>query len=39
MRLNIARFRAADSALFTHSHATLTSQIVLINLSKHPVVL
>jgi len=28
MHLNLARFRAADFARFTHSHGPLTSQIV-----------
>jgi len=35
MHLNLARFRAANSARFTHSHGPLTSQIVWRNLSKH----
>jgi len=35
MHLNLARFRAADSARSTHSHGLLTSQIVYRNLSKH----
>jgi len=39
MHLNFARFRSSDSARFTHSHGTLTSWIVLTDLSKHPVVL
>jgi len=42
MCLNLAGFRATDSARFTHSHATLTLRIVdkpIKTLSKHPVVL
>jgi len=35
MQLNLARFRASDSARFSNSHGTLTSWIVLRNLSKH----
>jgi len=35
MHLNLARFRAADSARFMHSHGRLTSRIVYKNLSKH----
>ena len=35
MHLNLARFRAADSARFTHSHGPLTSGIIYRNLSKH----
>ena len=35
MHLNLARFRAADSARFTHSHRPLTSRIIYRNLSKH----
>ena len=35
MQLNHARFRAADSARFTHSHGPLTSRIINRNLSKH----
>jgi len=34
MRLNLA-----DSAQFMHPHATLTSRIILINMSKDTVVL
>jgi len=33
--INLARFRAADSARFTHSHGPLTSRIFYRNLSKH----
>jgi len=43
MHLKLARFRAADSAWFTHSHGPLTSHQLLIetsqNMSKQPVVL
>jgi len=35
MHLNFARFRASDSARFTHSHGKLMSWIVLTGLSKH----
>jgi len=35
MHLNLARFRAADSARFTYSHGPATSQIVYRNLLKH----
>jgi len=35
MHLGLVRFRATDSARFLNSHGTLTSWIVLINLSKH----
>jgi len=35
MHLNLARFCAADSAQFTHSHGPLTSRIIYRNLSKH----
>jgi len=35
MHLNLARFRAADSARFTHFHMPLTSRIICRNLSKH----
>jgi len=39
MHLNLVRFRAADSAGFTHFHGSLTSGIVYRNLSEQPVVL
>ena len=35
MHLNLARFRTADSARFTHSHGPLTSRIIFRNLSQH----
>jgi len=35
MHLNLARFRTAGSARFTHSHGPLTTQMVCRNLSKH----
>ena len=35
MPSNLARFRAVDSARFTHSHGPLTSRIIYWNLSKH----
>jgi len=35
MHLNLARFRAADSARFTHSHGPFTSRVIYRNLSKH----
>jgi len=39
MHLNLAWFRAADSARFMHSHGPLMSRIIYRNLSKQPVVL
>ena len=35
MHLNLARFRASDSARFSNSHGTLTSWIVLKNMLKY----
>jgi len=35
MHLNLARFRAADSARITHSHGPLTLRIIYKKLLKH----